>query len=77
MKTLALLCAALALTGCVSSERMALGRQCRAEAGRQPYAAAGMFGLVGALVAQSQTETKEWNKRVDDCMHERTLNASR
>ena len=73
VRTVALLCAALAVSGCGLSDQLALGCQCRADAGPQPYAAAAMFGLIGTLVAQSQPETQEWNHRVDDRMHRGTL----
>lgn len=38
------------------------------EAGPQPYPAAALFGVVGALAAEATPERQEWNARVNDCI---------
>lgn len=67
MKYLFLGLALAGLVGCSGPEH-ARRMACRDGAGPQPYAAAGAFGLIGALVQLSSPEYQAWAKRVDDCV---------
>ena len=59
------LLALLLLSGCASfQDRMA----CQTAAGPEPYAAAPLFGIVGAMYAEAQPEMQAWHQRVEACM---------
>lgn len=69
--------AALALSGCVSSDRMARLPECQAEAGRAPIHRYAWVPLVGPGLTQAMPERKEWNQRFEACLSGGSANADR
>jgi hypothetical protein len=69
MRKLLLLAPLAALSACSGmADRFHTSQSCQQQAGPKPYPAAEVFGLVGALVAESQPERQAWDDRVQSCM---------
>lgn len=57
--------ACLLLSGCAGFER---GQECKAEIGPRPYVYAAGFGVIGAVIADSQPDRQKWNDDFAACL---------
>lgn len=61
------LCFALAACDTGAMRRMS---DCQKQAGRQPLAGAGLFGVAGLIAAHQDPERAAWDERVNQCVRE-------
>jgi hypothetical protein len=66
MRRALILAGALSLAGC--GARYEQVRACHHEAGERPYTALYVFGVIGALAAESTPEDRVWRASVAGCM---------
>ena len=69
MVRIGIIALAMLLAGCA---QINAAHECRRELGPQPYAAAGLFGVVGWAVAEQDAEYRDYNKRLYACIQGRT-----
>lgn len=69
-RSFSILAALALLAGCsaATQQRFNIGVACHREAGPQPYPAAGLFGLAGALAVQNTPEMQAYFATVDACV---------
>lgn len=58
----------IVLSGCARGNAMIA---CQHEAGPAPYPAAGLFGVIGGLVANAQPDMIAYNTKIDRCVASR------